>query len=128
MLYFFYMNIKNTKKGTKTNVNGAYTIAVEVGDVLMYSHVSFKTMAIIIEDVTTVLNLEMESQMNLLEETVVVAKRKKETPFSDANAYNKEVLTAAGKINPMLFPSKVHYFSGKQIGNQYLTLSEVLRG
>lgn len=122
------IRIKNTNQGTKTDEKGHYSIVVEVGDVLQYSHVSFKTMSIIVEDVTGVLNLEMESQVNTLEETIVIAKKKETRIDRISEAYDKEVVTVAGKINPMLFPSKVHYVSGEQLGSQYLSLTEALRG
>ena len=62
------ISIKGTSKGTKTSDKGTYQIEAKVGDILEYSHVKFQTVAVIIEDVTTTLNIELQEKDNQLDD------------------------------------------------------------
>ena len=49
--------IKNSKKGTSTNTKGVYKIPAKEGDILQFTHLNMKTIEVLIEDVTTILNI-----------------------------------------------------------------------
>ncbi|PTM10775.1 MAG: hypothetical protein DA407_02995 [Bacteroidetes bacterium] len=65
------ITIKNTSKGTKTNDQGEYSLQANVGDQVQFNHVGFDTVTILIEDVTSVLNIEMDNYVTKLDEVVV---------------------------------------------------------
>jgi hypothetical protein len=71
------IGIKAEERGTFTTNNGSYSIRVKVGDLLQYSFVGYKTVFILVEDVTSVLNVEMNENGSKLDEVVVVAKKSK---------------------------------------------------
>lgn len=117
--------IKKKKKGTKTNVNGYFKVNAEIGDIITVSHIGFQTLNIVVEDITQTLNITLSEKTNPLEETVIRVAKPKEMSITEK--LDREIQTANGKINPMLFPSKVHYFEGKNL-NHYISLTEALRG
>jgi len=120
--------IKGKQKGTKTNIKGYYKIETQIGDIIQYSHIGYAPIAIIVEDVTNVLNLELSSQTNILDEVTVVAEKPVKPKIGVSDKLHQVIETAVGKINPMLLPSKVHYFEGKDIGQHYSSLTEALKG
>ncbi len=120
------ITIVGKSTGTKTNINGAYSIEATVGDIIKYTHIGLSTISIIVEDVTEVLNIEMVQKTNKLDEVVIKAKPKSESFVTEFD-YNKKVKTAKGDINPMLLPTKVLYFKGNQLGKNYSSLSEALK-
>ena len=68
--------IVDASTGTKTDTQGNYTIKAKTGDIIKYSYVGFNTVSIIVEDITTILNIEMTQKVNELDEAVVTARKK----------------------------------------------------
>ena len=68
------ISIKGTQKGVQTNNQGFYSIKAKKGDILQYSYVGFQTVTVVVEDVTAILNIEMDNNINELDEVVVKAK------------------------------------------------------
>jgi tetratricopeptide (TPR) repeat protein len=60
--------VENTKRGTNTNSDGYYKIYAKAGEILVFSHLNMKPIKVLIEDVTTILNLEMRYAENFLNE------------------------------------------------------------
>jgi len=65
-----------TDKVTVSNETGKYSIAIETGNSLQFSHTGFKTITIKIEDVTRVLNPIMTLNVTELDEVVVTKNRR----------------------------------------------------
>lgn len=63
--------VKGTTRGVSTDFDGNYTIEVKTGEVLEFSAVGFKTVAITISNQTTI-NVTMETDIASLDEVVVV--------------------------------------------------------
>lgn len=106
--------VKGKQIGTSTTNIGSYTINAEVGDVLLFSFVGFKTVSILIEDVTSILNIEMKQNENKLDEVVVVAKKaRKKVDY--AKVMNVTFDTAFGRINPARSSGSVHYLQGSEL-------------
>jgi len=120
--------ILDENTGTKTNAQGIYNIKAKPGDLIKYSHLGFKTVSIIVEDVTSILNIEMMEKVNTLKETVITTRKKTGRISEIAAKKNKKIKTAVGMVNIALLPTKVHYFDNKDIGPHYSDLREALRG
>ena len=64
--------LKGTNKGVETDFNGKYTIKANQGDVLIFRFVGLKTTEKTV-GTSSVINVEMEEDSNVLDEVVVVA-------------------------------------------------------
>ncbi|MGB3464522.1 MAG: TonB-dependent receptor plug domain-containing protein, partial [Cyclobacteriaceae bacterium] len=63
--------VKETSRGTVTDVNGNYSIGVDEGDVLIFSFIGLVTQEVAVGN-RTVINTTMEEDVQNLEEVVVV--------------------------------------------------------
>ncbi|MCF6224279.1 MAG: carboxypeptidase-like regulatory domain-containing protein, partial [Flavobacteriaceae bacterium] len=116
--------IKNRNIGTKTNAKGAYVIQVKIGDQIQYSYVGFKTITIAVEDITSVLNINMITENNLLEETIVQADKSPSRVLELAIKKQKIIKTSRGTFNPEAF--NVKYMDGKNIDFRYSSLAKAI--
>ena len=66
--------IKNSNRGTDSNKKGFYKIKARAGEIIQFSHLNMKPIEILVEDVTTILNLRMSPSENLLEEIIITSK------------------------------------------------------
>ena len=117
--------IENTTKGTKTDAEGYYSINAQLGDRLIFTHVGFNPIEIIVEDITKVLNLDMTENTNKLDEVIIETNPNNPENSSIGN-YSRIVNTSLGNINPMLLDGTRH-FSVERIATQYRTLSDALK-
>ena len=65
------VSIKGTTRGTITDVNGKYALAVSGGETVVFSYIGFKTYETTIGNQTE-LNVQLETDQSTLEEVVVV--------------------------------------------------------
>lgn len=63
--------IKNTTKGTATDFDGNYSIAVNTNDVLVFSFLGYKTQEVAVKGRTTI-NISLAEDKNVLDEVVVI--------------------------------------------------------
>ncbi len=106
---------KNQNTGTKTNAKGNYVIHANTGDELQFSYVGFNTVSIVVEDVTTVLNIEMVTKINELEEAVVMADRKPGKELERALKSEEKFTTSRGVIDPKVSGFSNAYFYGDEL-------------
>jgi len=66
--------VKNSNRGTNTSKKGFYKIKARTGEIIQFSHLNMKPIEILVEDVTTILNLEMTPTENLLDEIIITSK------------------------------------------------------
>ncbi len=64
--------IKGSTKGTDTNFDGKYVIQVQLGDILVYNYLGYKTVEKTV-GAATVINVVMKESSEVLEEVVVTA-------------------------------------------------------
>ncbi len=92
--------IKGSDRGTKTDAKGNYSINASPGDVLIYSYVGMQTTEIIVEDVTTILNIQLTPKVEELKEVVVERQRKSQIDMREEYATNKKIIkTSIGYID-----------------------------
>ncbi|MEZ4811337.1 MAG: carboxypeptidase-like regulatory domain-containing protein [Allomuricauda sp.] len=79
--------VKETDRGVESKEDGSYEIYADEGQTLIYSYVGKKTTEVIVEDVTTILNVTLYDNIEELDE-VVVTKRKKKSQKDLLYEYN----------------------------------------
>ena len=122
------IRVKGTTKGTRSNANGEYVISAKIGDIIEYSHVRYQSVHIVVEDVTSVLNLDLTEKVNLLDEAVVTARPAAMSVTEFEKKMAVELRTSFGLFRPNAVATKVHYMSGEQLGTHYQSLSQALAG
>ncbi|MBC3845239.1 TonB-dependent receptor [Winogradskyella echinorum] len=86
--------VKGTTKGVSTNIDGKYSISVNVGDQLEFSYLSFKTVTITVGN-EKVINVSLEDDIETLNEVVVIGygtQKRKEVTGSIASVSGEELL------------------------------------
>lgn len=87
--------IKNTLKGTETDLDGIFTLKVKIGDVLSVSFVGYVTQEITITSQKE-LKISLKEDANILEEVVVTAlgkqKKKKSLGFAQATVTGENLI------------------------------------
>jgi len=121
------ITIKGTSKGTKTNDKGEYSLQANVGDILEYSHVSFTTVAVMIEDVTSTLNIELQEKDNQLDEVVVKARIDQEA-IEFEKKMDVELKTSFGTFNPKKSGLDIKYIPGKELNLASINLAASIGG
>lgn len=122
------VTLKDTSIGTKTNKRGQYIINASVGDVLQFSHIAFKSVSIIVEDISKELNIEMITHTNELNEVVIIAKLIDGKVLKYTKKAEQEFSTSRGILDPKTAGFAVGYVDGADISNVYPNIQEALRG
>lgn len=108
------ISIKGTAKGSTTNADGAYQLAVSSGNTLVFSYVGFTSKEVVLGDEST-LNIQLQMNASSLSEVVVTAlgitREKKALGYSVQEIGGKQ-LTQARETN------LVNALSGKIAGVQ----------
>ncbi len=101
----------------KTDTKGYYTIETREGDMIKFSYPGMRDMEIIVEDVTAILNIKMNSAVNQLNE-VVVEKTKIKSQAQLRKEYNSNknlINTAFGILDKDITNFSVQIVEGKDI-------------
>lgn len=117
------ITIKGTTKGTKTDEKGEYTLNAKIGDLIEFSFIGYKTVTVVVEEITDDLNIKMEPLITELDE-VVLDPVKETGPKMDINS--KIYFSNGRSINPMLLP-RIKNYPPDRIQKQYLLLSDGLK-
>ena len=116
--------VNNNEQGTESDEKGNYLIKANIGDIITYSYVGFETITILIEDITSVLNIEMVVKANDLDEIVIKSTNKE----SEYNKSKQNFLTSKGMVNQEAAGYSVVYVGGNKIDLIYASLTEALDG
>jgi len=122
------ITINNKNKNLKTNVQGNYNIKANIGDLIQFSYMGFKTVTIIVEDITSVLNIDMVTEVIKLDETVLATNNYEGKTLKNEKKKKRKFLSARGTINPDKAGYAVGYFDGTNISNIYNNLTDALVG
>jgi tetratricopeptide (TPR) repeat protein len=80
----------------KTNTEGAYSIQTKEGDLIKFAYPGLKDMEIVVEDVTSILNVKMNEAVTQLDEVVVEkTKFKTQNELRGEYAVNKNLINTA---------------------------------
>ncbi|MBL4905600.1 MAG: carboxypeptidase-like regulatory domain-containing protein, partial [Flavobacteriaceae bacterium] len=127
-LYNVNVIIKGSTIGTKTDASGKYTIKANKGDVILYSHIGYFPISIIVEDVTTVLNIEMTIKETELDEITISASGKAGKTLELANKRRQKFSTSRGNIDPDRAGYAISFIDGEDIKPIYTSLTQALVG
>jgi tetratricopeptide (TPR) repeat protein len=82
------ISVSNSKNGTKTDANGYYSIVVNEGTLIRYSHIGFETVEILAEDISRTLNIVMVLEVNELDNVTVTKTLPRKTQKELFQEYN----------------------------------------
>ena len=100
-----------------------------IGDELKFSHVSFSTVFVIVEDITETLNLKMTPKNNELEEVYLENKIVKGEVLEQAKKAERKFETSRGNIDPKSSGFAVNYLDGDDVmAEGYPSLTLALAG
>ena len=119
--------IKNSKKGISTNTKGVYKIPAKEGDILQFTHLNMKTIEVLIEDVTSILNIAMKASNNELDEVIITSKKSKEQMGLYAKK-PKKISSGGFNIDTKRTGYSVGYISGKDLNLSGISIGRALQG
>jgi len=122
------ISIKETTKGTKTNTKGFYEIEAAIGDEIKYSHIGFKTVSIIVEDITKEISFNMIENANELSEVIIIKKTIDGKVVEYAKKAEETIASSRGNIDPKTAGYSIGYIDGNDLSNTYSSLKEALKG
>ncbi len=107
------INVKNTTYGTKSNSKGYFAINAKVGTILKFSYLGMQPIEVIVEDVTSTLNIDMKTVNNELDEVVLNNKFEKIKAGYSALNIPLRMPTFYGSINPLA--GSIKYIRGENL-------------
>lgn len=117
--------VENGTNGTKTNTKGYYSISVKKGEIITFSYVGMKTIQVVVEDVTKVLNIEMTFADTMLDEVTI--KGKNSLDFGTKSKINT-FSTRRGTINTKKIGYGISFINGKNLNLAATSLGRALQG
>ena len=119
--------IKNSEKGTSTNNKGVYKIRAKEGDILQFTHINMKAIEVLIEDITTTLNISMKAAKNELDEVIISSKKKnKQTGLYPKKP--KKISSGGFTIDTRRTGYSVSYISGEELNLSGISIGRALQG
>jgi tetratricopeptide (TPR) repeat protein len=119
--------IKNSEKGTSTNNKGVYKIRAKEGDILQFTHINMKAIEVLIEDITTILNISMKATINELDEVIISSKKKnKQTGLYPKKP--KKISSGGFTIDTRRTGYSVRYISGEELNLSGISIGRALQG
>ncbi|WP_425237322.1 carboxypeptidase-like regulatory domain-containing protein [Ulvibacterium sp.] len=124
------ISVKDTDRLARTDEFGKYEISAHEGETLVYSYVGKKTLEILVEDVTTFLNVTLKEDIQELDEVVVTKKKYHRTQKELRLAYNTDknlIKTIHGIMDTRMMPSRVQIIYEKNINPSTVDILTLLR-
>ena len=120
--------VKGSSRGARTNSKGYYEIQARIGEEIQFSHVSYKTVSVIVEDVTAELHIEMIDISNELEEVVVIVKTSEGETLKRTKKAEAKFESSRGAFNPKTAGYAIGFVDGNEININFPSIKEALRG
>ncbi|MGB5369535.1 MAG: carboxypeptidase-like regulatory domain-containing protein, partial [Flavobacteriaceae bacterium] len=123
------ISVKGTSKGVQTDVKGKYTIQARPRDVLVFSYVGMQTVEIIVEDVTKVLNIQMEPKIEALDEVIVEQKiqQNQQQLFIEYGNNKNIIRTSFGYLDTENAGYAVNIIDGKELNPAAIDILSALQ-
>ena len=102
----YLSKLKNSFKKTFTDENGKYLIAAKPYDVLVFNYAGMQNVEIVVEDVTTRLNIEMKMNIEALKEVVV----------AENNINTQDYLRLQYGVNKNILSTAFGYLDANRVG------------
>lgn len=122
------VTILEKSKGTTTDIRGAYLITASPKDILVFNYVGMKTIEIILEDASTILNVELTPDIEELDE-VVVTKYKRKTQTDLARTFYSDptvIKSNFGYLSPQLVGYELRVVDGKDLNNNAFDILDAI--
>ena len=100
------VQVQNSFKETFTDENGKYLITAEPSEVLVFNYAGMQNVEIVVEDVTTRLNIEMKMNIEALKEVVV----------AENNINNQDYLRLEYGVNKNILSTAFGYLDANRVG------------
>ena len=121
--------VKNSGKATETDAFGKYSIKALPQDVIIFTHIGMQSMEIIVEDITSILNIKMVPITEELQEVVVKSRQKKTQKILTQDfANNKELVrTVYGILDTDKAGFTVRVLDGDDLKLGFVNILDVLQ-
>lgn len=122
--------IKGSSIGIQSDTNGKYKIKARPRDVLVFSYVGMKTVEILVEDVTKVLNIDLSPMIQELEGVVVEQRKKKgQEALEDNYSIKKSIFrTVYGLVDAERAGFEMNYVDGDDLNGSAVDIVSALIG
>ena len=123
------ISIQNSDIKTKSGLNGDYAISAEIGDIIEYRYQGLETVEIVVEDVTSVLNVSLNQMLTELDEVVVKgSNRKSQRDLELDYPHNKNLIrTAYGILNKETAPGRMIVLNDTDLSDINLCILDILK-
>lgn len=108
--------------------NGKYKLKVAVGDIVQFTHASFETVSLFIEDDTEIVDIKLREKITKLEEVFVEMNKPESSVIEQRENLREEFTTSRGNYDPKKSGLSQTYIDGKRISNVYPNIQEALVG
>jgi len=106
---------------------GLYKIRAKEGDILQFTHINMKAIEVLIEDITTILNISMKAANNELDEVIISSKKKnKQTGLYPKKP--KKISSGGFTIDTRRTGYSVRYISGEELNLSGISIGRALQG
>jgi hypothetical protein len=124
------ISLKGSSSGVQTDNSGKYQINARPRDILVFSYVGMKTVEIIVQDVTKVLNIDMLPMVQELDEVTVEQRKKKgqEAMAIDYATKKSIIQTAYGFIDAENAGYEMNFVDGASLNGGAVYLVDALIG
>lgn len=121
--------VEGSELGTETDSNGRFSLSLNKGDILLFSHMSYKTLRIKVVEPKRNWSIKMDAVVHELDETVVTSKRKQPGKVEEEFQKRTEKFRSAyGVVDPKAAGYAIKYVDGKDISSMYGSLTRALLG
>jgi len=122
--------VKDSDRLSRTDQSGRYKINAHEGETLVYSYIGKKTLEILVEDVTTFLNITLMDEVQELEEVVVTKKKYHRSQKELQQAYSTDpnlIKTVYGIVDTKRIANRVQILGEKDINPSTVDILTLLR-
>lgn len=124
------ISVAESTEKTNSSADGSYSLEADQGDIVEFRYTGLKTVEIIVEDVTGILNIDMYPDVNQLDEVTVVD-RKKNSKIETQEDYDDNkthMLTTFGMLDLSKSAGLVRFLQGDNFNKGAICILDVLRG